>query len=88
MSHKQLMSGFCSVCNGDGRAEAFPSQKYDKKNKEEILSCGKVKNAGTQAPEEGSPTNIRCKAPHLIKIIHMAQDVQDGTRTRTEARKP
>jgi len=27
------------------------------------------KNAGTQAPEEGSPTNVRCKAPHLIKII-------------------
>ena len=27
------------------------------------------KNAGMQAPEEGSPTNIRCKAPHLIKII-------------------
>ena len=27
------------------------------------------KNAGTQAPEEGSPTNVRCKAPPLIKII-------------------
>nr|YP_009228140.1 hypothetical protein AYB38_gp08 [Brassica nigra]AJD85480.1 hypothetical protein BniMp070 [Brassica nigra] len=27
------------------------------------------KNAGTQAPEEGSPTNVRCKVPHLIKII-------------------
>ena len=27
------------------------------------------KKAGTQAPEEGSPTNLRCKAPHLIKII-------------------
>lgn len=27
------------------------------------------KNAGTQAPEKGSPTNVRCKAPHLIKII-------------------
>lgn len=27
------------------------------------------KNAGTQDPEKGSPTNFRCKAPHLIKII-------------------
>jgi hypothetical protein len=66
----------------------FQAKNMIKKNKEEIISRGKVKNAGTQAPEEGSPTNIRCKAPHLIKIIHMAQDVQDGTRTRTGARKP
>ncbi|GMH02276.1 hypothetical protein Nepgr_004115 [Nepenthes gracilis] len=28
-----------------------------------------IAQAGTQAPEEGSPTNVRCKAPHLIKII-------------------
>ena len=27
------------------------------------------KKAGAQAPEERSPTNVRCKAPHLIKII-------------------
>jgi hypothetical protein len=27
------------------------------------------KNAGTLALAEGSPTNVRCKAPHLIKII-------------------
>ncbi|KAK4336579.1 hypothetical protein RND71_044214 [Anisodus tanguticus] len=26
-------------------------------------------SAGAQAPEERSPTNVRCKAPHLIKII-------------------
>ncbi|KAL8100884.1 hypothetical protein AgCh_032945 [Apium graveolens] len=28
----------------------------------------KRRDAGA-APEEGSPTNVRCKAPHLIKII-------------------
>ena len=27
------------------------------------------KKAGTRAPAEESPTNVRCKAPHLIKII-------------------
>ena len=30
---------------------------------------GFIAQAGTQADEEGSPTNVRCKAPHLIKII-------------------
>ena len=44
------------------------------------------KNAGTQAPEEGSPTNVRCKAPHLIKIIlayspkkNRADPIEDGS---------
>ena len=44
------------------------------------------KNAGTQAPEEGSPTNVRCKAPHLIKIIlayspkkKRADPIEDGS---------
>jgi hypothetical protein len=27
------------------------------------------KKAGTQTPVEESPTNVRCKAPHLIRII-------------------
>ena len=27
------------------------------------------KKAGSRAPAEESPTNVRCKAPHLIKII-------------------
>ena len=44
------------------------------------------KNAGTLAPAEGSPTNVRCKAPHLIKIIlayspkkERADPIEDGS---------
>ena len=44
------------------------------------------KKAGTRAPAEESPTNVRCKAPHLIKSIlayapkkKRADPIEDGS---------
>jgi len=47
------------------------------------------KKAGTRAPAEESPTNVRCKAPHLIKIIlayspkkKRADPIEDGSKVQ------
>ncbi|KAI5582033.1 hypothetical protein BDE02_07G058600 [Populus trichocarpa] len=55
----------------DRSSEGYPSPKAPRDHLPLVFSLRGLlhKNAGTQAPEEGSPTNVRCKAPHLIKII-------------------
>ncbi|KAG6621675.1 hypothetical protein I3842_Q009100 [Carya illinoinensis] len=55
----------------DRSSEGYPSPKAPRDHLPLVFGRRGLlhKNAGTQAPEEGSPTNIRCKAPHLIKII-------------------
>ncbi|KAL8104439.1 hypothetical protein AgCh_028598 [Apium graveolens] len=54
----------------------------------------KRRDAGA-APEEGSPTNARCKAPHLIKIIlayspkkERADPIEDESEDENESGNP